>query len=446
MPPRKKQNGIPANAIILGFTGSLGSGCSYIAEGIAKELTEYKFVSLSAPIYEKAGTGAQKSELQDIGDELRREHGRSFFAKEAIDRLKSSGETHKKIIINSIRNDQEVLYLRQFPNFYLFSIYAPRDVRFKRLKKKHYGEDRSSFDKDDERDSKNIDPFGQQVSKCNYLADIVINNQDIPPSSRIRKRNFIQEIISRYVKLIEDGPSVELRPSMDETLMTMAYCESLGSSCLQRKVGAIIATEDGHVISTGKNDVPKNQGTCKEEYNRCYRNYVKELHASKLKHCPNCGTKIEMTPYDCPHCKSEGRGHKLSQYYRNCPDCAQELIPSYQCPECGISVFDQFVPGGKGSPGKLLDVCRSLHAEENAIIKLSKIGGVSSENKILYTTTYPCTLCANKIVEIGISRVVFAEPYTMPEVEELFRAKKIKVDKFEGVKSRAFFRLYGEGL
>jgi dephospho-CoA kinase len=183
MPPRKKQNGIPANAIILGFTGSLGSGCSYIAEGIANELTEYKFVSLSAPIYEKAGTGAPKSKLQDVGDNLRREYGRHFLAKEAIDGLKSSGETHKRIIINSIRNDQEVLYLRQFPNFYLFSIYAPRDVRFKRLKKEHYGEDRSSFDKDDERDSKNIDPFGQQVSKCNYLADIVINNQDIPPSS-----------------------------------------------------------------------------------------------------------------------------------------------------------------------------------------------------------------------------------------------------------------------
>lgn len=443
MPAKTKENKFPADVIIVGFTGSMGSGCTYIARGVAEETKDYTYISLSEPIHEMAKKenpgNITKSRLQDIGDDLRRKYGRAYLADEAIQKLDRLRPAPKKIIVDSIRNDHEVLCLKRFPNFYLFSVYAPRDERFKRLKG-IYKDDRSAFDKDDDRDSKGNDPFGQQVSKCNFLSDIVINNdKDIPSSAKIKKRKFIQDMISKWIKLIEDGPSVELRPSLDEKLMTMAYCESLGSSCLQRKVGAVIATEDGHVISTGKNDVPYNQKTCIEEFGQCYRNYLKESHALKLKFCPNCGLEVKLPRYNCYNCKKE-----LSRYYKNCRACGEEISPNYECPRCGTEVFEEFVPGSKGGPGKLLDVCRSLHAEENAIIKLSKIGGVSSENRILYTTTYPCSLCANKIVEVGISKVIFDEPYTMPEVDKLFHSKGIAVKKFEGVKSRAFFKLYGE--
>jgi deoxycytidylate deaminase len=63
--------------------------------------------------------------------------------------------------------------------------------------------------------------------------------------------------------------------------------------------------------------------------------------------------------------------------------------------------------------------------------------------KTLYSTTYPCTLCANKIAQIGINKVVYNEPYTMKEAEEIFKHSDIDTVKFEGVKSQAFFRLYG---
>ena len=55
-------------------------------------------------------------------------------------------------------------------------------------------------------------------------------------------------------------------------------------------------------------------------------------------------------------------------------------------------------------------------------------------------------LCANKIVEVGIEKVVYAEPYTMEEAGELFKAKGVEVKRFEGVKSAAYFRLYGQRL
>ena len=106
-------------------------------------------------------------------------------------------------------------------------------------------------------------------------------------------------------------------------------------------------------------------------------------------------------------------------------------------------MYERFTPGGKQSVGKLLDVCRALHAEENAIVNVAKIGNVSLSGKTLYSTTFPCKLCANKIVQAGIKEVVYSESYTMPEAIQILNHKKIKIRKFEGVKSSAFFKLYG---
>jgi len=61
---------------------------------------------------------------------------------------------------------------------------------------------------------------------------------------------------------------------------------------------------------------------------------------------------------------------------------------------------------------------------------------------VLYTTTFPCNLCANRIVAAGINRVVYAEAYTMKESKEILRRGTVEIQKFEGVKSTAYFRLY----
>ena len=101
-----------------------------------------------------------------------------------------------------------------------------------------------------------------------------------------------------------------------------------------------------------------------------------------------------------------------------------------------------FVPGSSLSTGKLLDMCRSLHGEENAIISLARNGARLTDDAVLFTTTFPCNLCANKIAEVGIKKVVFAEPYPMPEAVDTLKRRGVIVEKFEGVKSSAFFRLY----
>jgi deoxycytidylate deaminase len=65
-----------------------------------------------------------------------------------------------------------------------------------------------------------------------------------------------------------------------------------------------------------------------------------------------------------------------------------------------------------------------------------------NDGYVLYSTTFPCNLCANKIASIGIRKVVYAEPYPMEEARKVFAERKIAMERFQGVKSRAFFRLY----
>ena len=380
-----------------------------------------------------------KKNLQSIGNELRKNNNPSFLAKTILDEIDADFKKlpFNKIVIDSIRNDHEVVLLRHFPKFYLISVYADTETRFKRLSDENKSYSRENFDSDDSRDYNESIAYGQQVEKCNYLSDIIISNhKHVDLKVQKRKKDFFEKSkLIHYTKLIEIGPSMEFKPENHEKIMTLAYMESLFSSCLQRKVGAVITTAEGVIVSSGYNNVPPSEKACYEEYEECYRGYLKNQHSQKLKYCPSCGQKISIT--ECPKCKSPMINGALK-----CSSCNEQI--NYKCPKCSEKVFEVFVPGGKGSVGKLLDVCRSLHAEENAILNVTKAGGgVSLKDLTLYTTTFPCTLCANKIAQVGIKRVVYNEAYTMKDADSILTQHDIKTEKFEGVKSQAFFKLYG---
>ena len=83
---------IHAEVPIVGFTGALGSGCTYLAQTLGA-LRNYAYYSLSAPIHKEAdnrGLEHSYSTLQDIGDELRRENGRDFLVKRVLQQANSS--------------------------------------------------------------------------------------------------------------------------------------------------------------------------------------------------------------------------------------------------------------------------------------------------------------------------------------------------------------------
>ncbi len=451
------------NVIILGFTGSLGSGVTFISKGFKQNLGENaRFFELSKYITNRLRKErpTQKElsikQKQDCGNKLRSKYGNSVLVNMCLQNLRVS-ERNKPftsdtvILIDGIRNDGEVRSLRAFPNFYLLSVHAKEEVRINRLVGD--GASRKLFDTEeefkaaDERDREEDKKTGQQVNKCNYLSDIIINNDDFLQADTDRKRQFFSETVEKYIptmKAIREGKRPpDHPPAINEILMTMAYGMSQRSSCEKRRVGAIIAyiseykglkdkikrPEDNvrfKIVSSGYNEVPLGTDPCKlGQYGMCCRDHVKQQLAKEIRCCPNCGKKIP-----------QGVSASFKEF------------SEYKCPRCGTVILEKYLPGKIKGSGRLLDICRALHGEEVAILGLER-GPEYREGKsedrgrlVLYTTTFPCNLCANKIVEAGIKCVYYSEPYAEEESKSILVNAGVDVLKFEGVKSTAYFRLY----
>jgi dCMP deaminase len=95
--------------------------------------------------------------------------------------------------------------------------------------------------------------------------------------------------------------------------------------------------------------------------------------------------------------------------------------------------------GYNGTPSGFENVCEDennktkpyvLHAEANAITKVAKSNN-SSEGATLYVSSSPCLECSKLIIQAGIKRVVFSEPYHMNDGVELLQRAKIEVIKVE---------------
>ena len=92
----------------------------------------------------------------------------------------------------------------------------------------------------------------------------------------------------------------------------------------------------------------------------------------------------------------------------------------------------------------MLDYCRALHAEENAIRNVARFGSsIALRGAVLYTTTYPCNLCANKCASRDFKEVVYLEPYPMKEAKTILDSQRIEQKSFEGITFNGYFRFYG---
>lgn len=378
-----------AAKIVIGMTGPFGSGCSYVCKNILARLG-YEYISLSEILREATSKmNAPRTELQDVGNELRTQNGNDFLANEAIKRIEASDKG--KFVVDSIRNTHEVEALKsRYSGFFLFAVWASHDVRWERSKEKYQGNG-ALFDQDDKRDKDEKSESGQQITLCYQMADVIILNESTIHSEGTDEFSMLYKTTKKYVDLIEQTAGFE--PTEMETLMTMAYANSMRSSCSQRKVGALIIDEYGNVFSSGFNEVPISERPCKNTYGKCYRKYLRDKIDEELQTVTG---DFELTS-------------KVSQVVRN--------------------------------NSKMLDYCRALHAEESAIVNMARLSVSANLSKAtLYTTTYPCNLCANKIAHVGIKKLIYFEPYPQREAKEILNAHNVKQIPFEGVTYNGYFR------
>jgi dCMP deaminase len=81
--------------------------------------------------------------------------------------------------------------------------------------------------------------------------------------------------------------------------------------------------------------------------------------------------------------------------------------------------------------GERHELCRGLHAEQNAIIQAAKHGTII-DGSTLYCTTMPCIICSKMVINSGIKRIVFEEGYSDQLAEEMISESGIIVDRFPG--------------
>ena len=79
--------------------------------------------------------------------------------------------------------------------------------------------------------------------------------------------------------------------------------------------------------------------------------------------------------------------------------------------------------------GEKHELCRGLHAEQNAIIQAA-YHGVGISGATIYTATFPCVICAKMIINAGIVRVVYRERYDDRLSQQLLGEAGITVEQF----------------
>ncbi|KAI1331883.1 cytidine deaminase-like protein [Xylariaceae sp. FL0255] len=90
------------------------------------------------------------------------------------------------------------------------------------------------------------------------------------------------------------------------------------------------------------------------------------------------------------------------------------------CPRCN---------SGDASSGVSLATCLCLHAEENALLEAGRER--IREGSVLYCNTCPCLTCSIKIVQVGISEVVYSQGYSMDrETARIFMSAGVKLRQF----------------
>lgn len=76
--------------------------------------------------------------------------------------------------------------------------------------------------------------------------------------------------------------------------------------------------------------------------------------------------------------------------------------------------------------GERHELCRALHAEQNALIQAS-LYGISVKDSALYVTNQPCVICVKMLINAGIKEIVMADGYPDRMALDFLKEAKIKI-------------------
>ena len=417
--------------LIIGLVAPVGVNLSEMQEQLSDQLKKFGYktiqIQLSDLIKELDFLGTKINEnssyqristLMTAGDEARKKTNRgdivSLLGVSAINFKRGRDEPNPEhaYILRSLKHPAEVSRLRKIygAGFILLGFSSSRRNKLEYLNRKGIKEDRAI--NLIERDEFESLEYGQRTRDVFHLSDAFVDCD----SDDITKQ------ISRIFNLFFGNPYVT--PSRDEYAMFLAFAASLRSCDLSRQVGAVIMSENGEIISTGTNEVPKFGGGLywydDKDIDRDYE-----------------------------------RGHDSNAKMRN--EIIDEIIESLGLEPELIDDYRRVI-----SETNIYDITefgRSVHAEMEALMSCVRVG-VSARNATLYSTTFPCHNCAKHIISAGIKRVVYIEPYVkskapilhndsiilLHESDDSDNGDKVIFEPFNGIGPRRYTDLFSMNL
>lgn len=368
---------------------------------------------------------ARTQSLMSAGNVVRRKMNRQdalaryavsrIFAKRDVTTPQLSNTVH---VLNSLKRPEEVDALRRVyhPGLFILGLNSTEEQRIANLLAKDCR--RTEAEALISRDQDELEEFGQRTRDTFELCDAFVTVDD---------EQALEQQLCRIVELLFGNPF--RTPSLDEHAMFLAYAASLRSADLSRQVGAVILSSRGEVVATGANDVPKAGGGQYQAFSAADttsdddRDYVRALD-------PNAAKREEL----------------VSQIVKFASDLSgkteEETAELAQIQLGSTTLF------------AITEFGRAVHAEMEALITCARTG-VSPVGGTLYSTTFPCHNCAKHIVDAGIKRVVFVEPYPKSQalqlhsdsvvlgpVSNLSEEKRVIFEPFVGISARHYFDLF----
>lgn len=84
--------------------------------------------------------------------------------------------------------------------------------------------------------------------------------------------------------------------------------------------------------------------------------------------------------------------------------------------------------------GERQEICRGLHAEQNAIVQAA-VHGVPIAGATIYCTNKPCSICAKMIINAKIVKIIYLDDYNDSLADELLADTDIRVLKYTEAKN-----------
>lgn len=428
--------------LFLGIVSPVGTPLTKITEDIINCLKafKYKFIeirvskSLETKVSSSEGTESEEFKrifgLMRCGDSIRKKtRNNAILAMAAINEIKQHRNNpenkNKKLafFINSLKHPDEVQFIRKVygQGFYLIGVHADVKRRIKHLTDDKLCSTVEASKLIDVDENENAE-YGQKTRDTFHLADFFLNIGNNP--------DLEKEYVSRFFELVFSHPYRS--PTFDEYAMFMAFSCSTRSADLSRQVGAIL-TKDEQIIATGVNDCPHAGGG---QY---------WAHIANNKICDDPNGRDYTRGIDANKAEQQEIIKRILDGFNK-----ENLVGE----DKHIRIKEIIADSGIGD---LIEFGRVVHAEMETLLSCGR-AGIHTKGTTLYCTTFPCHNCAKHIIDAGVLRVVYVEPYPKSKALDLHDdAIKIKTEtnedntkvvfeSFQGIAARRFLDLFSLNL